>query len=66
MKVGDIIAMHDTRLEVLEAKGAPDRVRVRYVAPFESGAIREWYEVESLTTAGWRVVLPTPEVEVRP
>jgi hypothetical protein len=58
MKPGDIIAMHDTRMEILEAQGAPDRVRLRYIAPFESGCIAEWYEVATLLGAGWRVVPP--------
>jgi len=68
MKVGDIIALHETRLEVIEAE--PERVRVRYVAPHASGPIAEWYEVACLLEAGWRVVAPifggVPPVEVPP
>jgi hypothetical protein len=70
VKVGDILKMNDTRLEVIETKAEPERVRVRYVAPHASMPVQEWYEVASLLNAGWRVVEPIfggiPAVEVPP
>jgi hypothetical protein len=61
MKPGDRIQLNDTMLDVIEATAG--RVRLRYVYPHRSDPIREWFFVNKLTEAGWRVI---PAVEVPP
>ena len=61
MKPGDTIEKDGTRLAVIESEG--DNVRLRYLTPHALPPMREWYAVEELLYAGWRVI---PAVEVPP
>jgi hypothetical protein len=72
MKLGDVLYSGETWLQVVADDGE-GRVQVRYVlvgrhpaSPQAAQPGREWFEIAILKAQGWRVVLPTPEVEVTP
>ena len=51
-----LLTKRDTTLEVIQVDGK--RVRVRYLMPYLSPPIAEWYEWATLIAAGWREVKP--------